>query len=130
MSATTSDRLGCVCLVVDDSRVVRKVARRILEGQGYTVQEAANGHEALMACRAELPQCILLDWHMPVMNGLTFLETLRSEFGSTGPAVIFCTAESNLSNNVCAVESGAQGHLAKPFDSDSLLDKLSQLGLL
>ena len=58
------------CLVVDDSRVVRKVARRILEGQGFVVEEAADGHIALDACRRNMPGSVLLDWNMPVMTGI------------------------------------------------------------
>jgi two-component system, chemotaxis family, chemotaxis protein CheY len=61
------------CLVVDDSRVVRKVARRILEAHNFTVAEAADGQAALESCRAHMPDCVLLDWNMPVMDGLAFL---------------------------------------------------------
>ena len=67
------------CLVVDDSRVIRKVARRILEDLGFEVAEASDGLEALAWCRAVMPQAILLDWHMPVMNGIEFLRRLRQE---------------------------------------------------
>ena len=66
------------CLVVDDSRVVRKVARRILESNGFVVREAADGSEALTSCRGGLPDCVLLDWNMPVMNGLEFLKARRA----------------------------------------------------
>ena len=65
------------CLVVDDSRVVRKIARRILEAHGYAVSEADDGQQALDACRAQMPDCVLLDWNMPVMNGLDVLKRLR-----------------------------------------------------
>ena len=67
------------CLVVDDSRVVRMVARRILEQLGFATAEAANGQEALDACGTRLPDAVLLDWNMPVMNGLDFLLELRSK---------------------------------------------------
>jgi two-component system chemotaxis response regulator CheY len=70
-----------ICLVVDDSRVVRKVARRILESHGFEVTEAADGQKALDACREHLPDCVLLDWNMPVMDGMAFLQALRKEFG-------------------------------------------------
>ncbi len=78
------------CLVVDDSRVVRKVARRILEAHGFTVAEAGDGQQALESCRADLPDCVLLDWNMPVMDGLAFLKAVRSEFGPANPPVVFC----------------------------------------
>ena len=64
---------GLHCLVVDDSRVVRKAARRLLEGFGFAVREAEDGQQALLACRDALPDLVLLDWNMPVMNGMEFL---------------------------------------------------------
>ncbi len=118
------------CLVVDDSRVVRKVARRILEGHGYLVAEAENGLEALIHCRRELPRCVLLDWNMPVMNGLTFLKALRAEFGAEGPMVIFCTTENEIGPMTSAIESGAQEYIMKPFDEAILTGKFAQIGLL
>src|SRR4051794_29953682 len=84
------------CLVVDDSRVVRKVARRILESKGFDVTEAADGQKALDACRESLPDCVLLDWNMPVMDGLAFLRALRQEFGPDNPPVVFCTTENDM----------------------------------
>jgi two-component system chemotaxis response regulator CheY len=117
------------CLVVDDSRVVRKVARRILEGSGFTVREAADGSEALTSCRAALPGCVLLDWNMPVMNGLDFLRALRQEFGPT-PPVVFCTTETEMTYVEQAIEYGAQEFVMKPFDAEILLGKFGQAGLL
>ncbi len=118
------------CLVVDDSRVVRKVARRILEAHGYTVAEAEDGESAMQSCRRSLPRCVLLDWNMPVMDGLTFLRTLRSEFGADGPIVVFCTTQNELSNMATAIESGAQEYIMKPFDEAILTGKFAQIGLL
>ena len=118
------------CLVVDDSRVVRKVARRILEAHGYLVAEAENGLEALHHCRRELPRCVLLDWNMPVMNGLAFLKTLRAEFGAAGPTVVFCTTENEIGQMAAAIQSGAQEYIMKPFDEAILTGKFAQLGLL
>lgn len=118
------------CLVVDDSRVVRKVARRILEAHGYLVVEAEDGQKALDACRHSLPDCVLLDWNMPVMDGLTFLKHLRSEFGPDNPMVVFCTTENDLSHIELAITSGAQEYIMKPFDEEILIGKLDQVGLL
>src|SRR5262249_43468584 len=99
------------CLVVDDSRVVRKVARRILEAHGYAVAEAADGQQALDACRHSLPDCVLLDWNMPVMDGLAFLQTLRREFGPEKPPVVFCTTENDMTHIEQAIENGAQEYI-------------------
>ena len=119
-----------ICLVVDDSRVVRKVARRILEGRGFMVEEAADGQLALDACRRKLPDCVLLDWNMPVMNGIEFLKHLRQEFGPDNPPVVFCTTETEISFIEQAIEHGAQEYIMKPFDDDILSGKFAQVGLL
>ncbi len=122
--------MGRNCLVVDDSRVVRKVARRILEANGCTVEEAGDGQQALDACRMELPDFVLLDWNMPVMDGITFLRALRAEFGPGNPPVVFCTTENDMAHIEMAISSGAQEFIMKPFDEDILLGKLGQAGLL
>ena len=118
------------CLVVDDSRVVRKVARRILEAHGCIVTEAGDGQEALDACRAAVPDFVLLDWNMPVMDGITFLRVLREEFGPDNPAVIFCTTENDMTHIEMAIANGAQEYIMKPFDDEILVGKLGQVGLL
>ncbi len=118
------------CLVVDDSRVVRKVARRILEANGFTVAEAGDGQQALDACRASLPGFVLLDWNMPVMDGITFLRVLRGEFGPANPPVVFCTTENDMAHIEMAIASGAQEYIMKPFDEEILMGKLGQAGLL
>jgi two-component system chemotaxis response regulator CheY len=115
------------CLVVDDSRVVRKLARRILESVGYDVAEAEDGARALAACQTELPDCVLLDWNMPVMNGIEFLRALRAEFGPDDPAVVFCTTENDLSFIAEALDSGAQEYIMKPFDAEILLGKMARV---
>ncbi len=118
------------CLVVDDSRVVRKVARRILEANGFAVTEAADGQAAMEACRQMMPDCVLLDWNMPVIDGITFLRNLRSEFGPDKPPVVFCTTENDMSHIEQAIEAGAQEYIMKPFDEEILIGKLNQVGLL
>ncbi|RKK01763.1 response regulator [Pseudoroseomonas wenyumeiae] len=117
-------------LVVDDSRVVRKAARRIIERHGFSVREAGDGAEALVACRAALPRLVLLDWNMPVMNGLEFLKAARAEFGTEEPLVMLCTTESEFERIVMALEAGAQEYIMKPFDDAILSGKLAQLGLV
>jgi two-component system, chemotaxis family, chemotaxis protein CheY len=118
------------CLVVDDSRVVRKVARRILEGHGFAVREAEDGQKALEACREALPDCVLLDWNMPVMNGIEFLKALRAKYGPDRPSVVFCTTETEMSFIEQAITHGAQEFIMKPFDEEILVGKFAQVGLL
>jgi two-component system, chemotaxis family, chemotaxis protein CheY len=118
------------CLVVDDSRVVRKVARRILEANGFDVAEAGDGQAALEACREKIPDCVLLDWNMPVMDGITFLKALRQEFGPENPPVVFCTTENDMGHIEAAIQGGAQEYIMKPFDEEILTGKFAQVGLL
>jgi len=122
------------CLVVDDSMVVRKVARRILEANGFLVEEAEDGQQALDACRRAMPEAVLLDWNMPVMNGIEFLAAFRAEFEATPPAqlppVVFCTTETELEKITRAIATGASEYIMKPFDEAILVDKFRQVGLL
>jgi len=118
------------CLVVDDSRTVRRAARRMLEAEGFAVREAEDGSQALDACRAALPDLVLLDWNMPVMDGPSFLRAARAEFGAERPVVVLCTTEAALERIVEALEAGAQEYVMKPFDESILRDKLAQVGLL
>ncbi len=117
------------CLVVDDSRVVRKAARRILEGFGFAVREAEDGARALDACREALPDLVLLDWNMPVLDGIGFLRAARAEYGPDRPVVMLCTTENTQERILAALEAGAQEYVMKPFDAEILGGKLAQLGL-
>ena len=118
------------CLIVDDSRVIRKVTRRILEALGFTCEEAENGQVALDACKAKYPECVLLDWNMPVMNGIEFLVQLRGLPGGEKPVVIFSTTENDMKHIQAALDAGANEYIMKPFDADIVRGKLEQLELI
>lgn len=118
------------CLVVDDSRVVRKVARKILEDLHFTCEEAEDGLQAVEFCTKQMPEAILLDWNMPNMNGLEFVTKLRSMPGGAAPVVIFCTTENDISHITDAITAGANEYIMKPFDSDIIQTKFGQVGLL
>lgn len=118
------------CLVVDDSKVIRHVARRILEELEFSISEATNGQEALDQCRQQMPDAILLDWNMPVMNGIDFLKALRQEQGGDSPIVVFCTTENDIGHITEAISAGANEYIMKPFDRDILEDKFSEVGLM
>jgi two-component system chemotaxis response regulator CheY len=118
------------CLIVDDSRVIRKVARRILEDLGFEIAEAADGMEAMAWCRTAMPEAILLDWNMPVMDGLEFLRQLRKEPDGDQPVVLFCTVENDLEHIALALECGADEYIMKPFDGDIIEAKFVEAGLV
>jgi len=118
------------CLVVDDSRVIRKVARRILENLDFEVSEAEDGAQALLRCGEAMPDAILLDWNMPVMDGISFLRQLRKEPGGDAPKVVFCTTENDFDHITAALEAGAIEYMFKPFDLDIVQAKLTSAGLL
>ena len=119
-----------MCLVVDDSRVVRKVARRLLEALDFETAEACDGAEALAFCRTAMPDAVLVDWSMPNMDGLEFVATLRGEPGGDGPVVVFCAAENEPERIAEALAHGADEYIMKPFDGDIMAYKFTQAGLL
>ncbi|MEH6630575.1 two-component system response regulator [Rhodospirillales bacterium 47_12_T64] len=118
------------CLVVDDSKVVRMVARKILEGLNFQVEEAEDGQKALDACNASMPDAVLLDWNMPVKDGLEFLKDLRVLTDVEQPIVVFCTTENDMQHIQQAIAAGANEYIMKPFDSDIIESKFIQVGLI
>jgi two-component system chemotaxis response regulator CheY len=118
------------CLVVDDSSVIRKVARRILEDLSFEITEAEDGMKALDMCRKEMPNAILLDWNMPVMDGLEFLAQLRREPGGEKPKVVFCTTENDVGHIAKAMRAGADEYIMKPFDREIVEAKFAEVGLI
>lgn len=118
------------CLVVDDSTVIRKVARRILEGLGFTIVEAEDGQKALNLCYGAMPEAILLDWNMPVMDGYEFLRELRKLPGGGEPKVVFCTTENDVAHIARAMHAGADEYIMKPFDKEIVEAKFAEVGLI
>ena len=117
------------CLIVDDSKVIRKVARHILETLNFSVDEAEDGREALSRCESAMPDVILLDWNMPVMSGMEFLRALRQAQIGVQPKVVFCTTENDIAHIRAAIEAGADEYVMKPFDRDTLHSKLQIVGV-
>ena len=116
------------CLIVDDSKVIRKVARHILETLEFDVEEAGDGREALDRCEAKMPDVVLLDWNMPVMSGMEFLRALRQEERDDQPKVVFCTTENDIAHIRAAIAAGADEYVMKPFDRETLQSKLQIVG--
>ena len=118
------------CLVVDDSSVIRKVARRILEGLEFEISEAEDGEEALTACQKRLPDAVLLDWNMPKMDGYEFLRVLRRLPDGDRPKVVFCTTENDVAHIARALHAGANEYIMKPFDKEIVEAKFQEVGLI
>ena len=119
-----------MCLIVDDSSVIRKVARRILENLGFKVIEAENGEQALSTCQNSMPDAILLDWNMPVMDGYEFLQSLRAMPTGARPKVVFCTTENDVAHIARALHAGANEYIMKPFDREIVTAKFHEVGLI
>jgi two-component system chemotaxis response regulator CheY len=117
------------CLVVDDSKVIRKVARHILESLDFSVEEAEDGRVALERCEVRMPDVVLLDWNMPVMGGMEFLRTLRQMKFEPQPKVVFCTTENDAAHIRAAIDAGADEYVMKPFDRETLESKLQIVGV-
>ena len=116
------------CLVVDDSEVIRKVARRILESMHFEISEAETGQQAIEMCKASTPDAILLDWMMPVMSGVEFLGALRLANLEKRPYIIYATTENDQSELTRAFTAGADDYVLKPFDRASLVAKFTDAG--
>ena len=117
------------CLVVDDSSVIRK-SRADLEGLDFQIVEAEDGQKALEVCKRAMPEAVLLDWNMPVMDGYEFLGNLRRMPGGDAPKVVFCTTENDVAHIARALHAGANEYIMKPFDKDIVTAKFQEVGLL
>ena len=118
-------------LLVDDSRTMRSMLRRIMQDAGFEVSEAGDGQQALDSLTGDgLPDVALVDWNMPVMDGLQFVSAVRGNPDFRRITLVMVTTESEQSQIVRALAAGAHEYLIKPFTADALVDKLSLLGLL
>lgn len=118
-------------LLVDDSRAVRLAAGRMVRQLGFEVLEAEDGQDALRVVREQGPvDAVLLDWNMPVMDGLSFLKALRADRSVAQPKVVMCTTENDMQRIIEAIQAGANEYIMKPFNEDIVRDKLQEAGLL
>lgn len=119
------------CLIVDDSKTIRRIILEIMEEIGrFECREAEDGQKACERCAEAMPDIILLDWNMPVMDGMQCLTKLRAMENGTHPKVIFCTTENDLNFIQRAIQAGADEYIMKPFDRLIVETKLIQLGVI
>ena len=117
------------CLVVDDSRVIRTVTRRIMEDMQYTVAEAEDGMSALRSVREKMPDLIFLDWNLPTMKGVEFVKSVRGQQNGDHPVILFCTTENDATEVAHAMAAGANEFIMKPFDGTLVRSKLVEIGV-
>lgn len=119
-------------LVVDDSRTVRVILKRIMTEAGFEVCEAGNGKEALQVIGddAAALRVVLADWNMPEMNGFELLQQLRNRSDLADVKVVMVTTEAELGHMATALEAGANEYVMKPFTKDVILEKLDLIGVL
>ena len=119
-------------LVIDDSRAMRSILRRALTDLGFEVEEAGHGEQAIerLLSGDVLPDVCLVDWNMPVMNGLEFVTAVRRTPQWRQITLMMVTTESEHSQVVRALAAGAHEYVIKPFTSDAIVDKLNLLGLV
>ncbi|MFN8082413.1 MAG: response regulator [Kineosporiaceae bacterium] len=120
-----------LALVVDDSRAMRSILTRLMTNLGFDVAQAGDGAQAMAVLDAgSRPDVILVDWNMPVMDGLTFIKKVREREDLREIALMMVTTESEQGNIVRALAAGAHEYVVKPFTDDVIADKLNLLGLV
>jgi two-component system, chemotaxis family, chemotaxis protein CheY len=118
-------------LVIDDSKTMRSILRRILAGIGYEVVDAENGRQGLERLRQSGPvNLVLVDWNMPEMDGLAFVQAVRADPAYKPVRLMMVTTETDLSRMATALEAGADEYVMKPFTEEVIRDKLQLLDVL
>ncbi|MCC0022373.1 MAG: response regulator [Nitratireductor sp.] len=119
-----------IFMIADDSPVIRKVARRILEGFGIVVVEAEDGTHAQQLCMENMPDGILVDWSMPGLDGIELISWLSRYPGAENTKIVYCTSQVMVSEMTRAKRGGAHAFLLKPFDRRMLAEKMAEIGIL
>jgi two-component system chemotaxis response regulator CheY len=119
-------------ILIDDSRAMRLILRRIVQKVGFDAVEAGDGQAALelLADLPEPPELALIDWNMPNMNGLEFVKAARNDPRFSDMTLVMVTTESEQSQIVRALAAGAHEYVIKPFTEDAMIEKLALLGLI
>lgn len=114
-------------LVVDDSPVIRKITRRILDSMQFNTSEASDSRQALSACSFVMPDAVFVDAAMPGLDGHEFVRQLRAMPGGDRPKVVFCATEYDVAQVARAMHAGADEFLMKPFDRKTVESKFASL---
>lgn len=117
-------------LIVDDSDLIRKVMRKVLEDLNYMVIEAESGQQAIAKCAKAMPEVIVLDWHMPDMTGHEVLMAIKDMPADRRPVICYCTTQNDPMDISRAFSLGAETYLMKPFNREVFTKKISEVMLL
>ena len=115
------------CMFVDDSSVIRKVAKRILGGSNMVIIEAASGLDALEMCSADMPDIIIVDGALPDVPAVDLIRRVRAMESPTKPQILISLVELDIASIMRAKRAGAQGYLLKPFNRPQLLERFRTL---
>jgi two-component system chemotaxis response regulator CheY len=118
------------CLILDDSSIIRKVARESWKVSSFRLSRPKTVSKHSRPVSANCRDAILLDWHMPKMDGYKFLRILRRLPGGDRPKVVFCTTENDVPHIARALQAGANEYIMKPFDKDIVAEKFQEVGLI
>ena len=116
-------------LIIDDSKSIRLILSEILLGMGFTVDEAANGLEAMDLIKKEKVDLALVDWHMPDMDGCEFIQEVRKDKAYNGMRMMMVTMETEINKVAEALEAGADEYIMKPFTKEIFVKKLALIGI-
>ncbi len=119
-----------IVMIADDSPVIRKVARRLLEDMELVVVEAGDGAQAISMCRDNMPDILIIDWDMPGRSGVDVVSEISRMPAAENSVIFYCTSELNISEMTKAKRAGAKGFLMKPFNRKILLKKFMETGIL
>ncbi len=112
------------CLIADDSKTMRMLLIKIMENFGYTVEEAEDGEDLLEQCTANMPDLIISDWNLPLIDGIDVLYKIRSNQNIRQPVFLFCSYIKDTEIIKQALKGGADDFIMRPFDEDIIAQKL------
>ncbi len=115
------------CMFVDDSSVIRKVAKRILSGPDMLVTEAASGQDALEQCAFQMPDVVVVDNNLADMTAAELIRSIRAMAGQMPPQILISLVEVDIGAIMRAKRAGAHGYLLKPFNRPQLLERFRSL---
>ena len=118
------------CIIADDSKIMRMLLSKILENFGYSVYEAEDGEDLIEQCAADMPDLIVSDWNLPLIDGIDVLLKIRSDKKSKQPVFIFCSYLKDADIMAQALSAGADDYIMRPFDEDIIASKLKIIKIL